>query len=128
MRPLILLTVLLCAGCAVQTAAPSTQPSATPTAAQQLSLYTETITEGLTSIANARDVGLIPQATIDAYKPAVDGVIAQRNVAERDLRSGNVTNAQSDVNQLEAALGKIAPLLTQINAAQAAKLKAAGVK
>jgi hypothetical protein len=85
-----------------------------PPPARELSLATETLTATLNGIATARDVGLIAQTDINQYKPAIDGALAVRAQAEKDLRAGNVTNSQSAVSQIQALLIQLEPLLVKI--------------
>jgi hypothetical protein len=115
-RARILAVLVVCclsfaaAGCPVQHAAPTTQP-VTATPVRLLSAYTESLTAALNSAATARDLGLVSQAELDKYRPAVDAAYAARNAAERDIRAGNVTNLQGDLNQVQAALTRLRPLL-----------------
>jgi PBP1b-binding outer membrane lipoprotein LpoB len=114
---LALCLTLFLAGCAVNRA-PTTQP-VTYTPAQTLILGTDTLTVTLNGIANARDLGLITQAEVNSYKPAVDALIAVRNQAEKDLRAGNVTDAESYLKQYQAGLNQLGPLLAEIAAKKA---------
>ncbi len=109
---LALSLLVMLAGCKVQNT-PTTQPT-TYTPAQTLILGTDTLTATLNAVADARDLGLITQADVDQYKPVIDGILAVRAQAEKDLRAGNVTDAESYMKQYQAALDKLAPLLAKI--------------
>lgn len=111
---LALCLTLFLAGCPVNR--PATTQPATYTPAQTLILGTDTLTATLNGIADARDLGLITQADVNQYKPVIDAVIAVRNQAERDLRAGNVTDAESYLKQYQAGLDKLGPLLAKIAA------------
>jgi len=111
---ILLAFTLFLSGCPVQHS-PTTQP-VTYTPAQTLILGTDTLTATLNGIADARDLGLVTQTEVNSYKPVIDALIAVRNQAEKDLRAGNVTDAQSYLNQYQAGLNQLAPLLAKIAA------------
>lgn len=105
-------------GCPVQQT-PTTQP-VTVTPARLLSATTESLTATLNTLATARDLGLVTQAELNTYKPAIDAAYAARNAAERDIRAGNVTNVQGQLDQVQAALVQLQPLLAKAAAKKAA--------
>lgn len=108
---LILALCLFLVGCQVQST-PTTQPVAI-TPAQVLSASTQTLAAALNTASTARDLGIITQADMNAAKSAVDAAYSARNTAERDLRAGNVSNLQSDLNQVQSALVQLEPLLAK---------------
>lgn len=120
LRVVVLIAIALwMSGC--QTQNPATTQPVTFTPARTLSLSTETITAAMNTVSTARDDGLLTQADIDPYEPVVDTAIALRNTAEKDLRAGNVSNVQSEINQIDAVLAQLQPLLSKVAAKQAAK-------
>jgi hypothetical protein len=105
------LTVLSLTGCPVQHP-PTTQP-VTVTPARLLAVTTESLTASLNTLATARDLGLLTQDELNTYRPVVDAAIAARNAAERDIRAGNVSNVQGALDQVQAALIQLEPLIAK---------------
>jgi hypothetical protein len=92
----------------------TTQPSA-PDARQKLTAVTESATFILNGIADARDAGLIKQADIDKYKAIVDAFVAAKNKANQQLKSTDTSGDQAALEQVNAALAELQPLLQTIN-------------
>lgn len=88
---------------------------------QRLRVATVSATFTLNTIANARDAGLITQAEIDPYKPAVEAFIVAQAEAERELKAGQTDTAQNTLAQVEAAAVPLMPLLNLIDARKKGK-------
>ncbi len=115
----VLAVAIACTNCGNKQPAPTTQPTLLETVAQNvttLRAVTATATTTLNTLSDARDRGIITQADMNAAKPVIDALYAARNQAERDLRAGNTSAADSARKQLLAALGELAPLLEHIAA------------
>jgi hypothetical protein len=130
--PKLVLALLLCGaavfltGCPSQTSQPgaATRPSG-PDNTAKLTLVNNGATFVLNSLANARDNGLLTQATLNQYKPAIDAFAAAKARAEQELKSGD-TNAYADaISQLSAAYARLVPLLSKISVPTAPPLSPA---
>lgn len=102
------------------TGCPTGNPGAITTASPidsgaRLQQVIATATFTLNSISNARDAGLITQAEIDKFKPAVDAFFAAKSAAVKEYKSGDTATFSNAISQVTAAAGQLAPLLTLID-------------
>ena len=120
------LVVALVALSGCQNAASSTtQPSVlAPTQSQAVAnvdAATKLFDATLLGIKAAEDAGWIKTSDVKQYQPVLDAVAAALAAAAADAANGNVSAGETALDELSAALPKLAPLLNKIATAQAAK-------
>lgn len=73
----------------------------------------------LSTMADARDAGLVTQAQLDATKPERAAVDAALAAAEADQKKGDVSALGEALDTASAALSRLQPILDQINGKKA---------
>lgn len=119
---ILIASCLFLAGCPAVNS--TTQPSQSQTVAN-VDAAIEAYNLVLTGIDVAKSAGWVTPAEIAPYDPVINAIAAALHAAKNDAAAGNVSAAQTALDEVTAALPQLAPLLSKINARKPATTKPA---